>query len=70
MKLLNYNNIEIPYISYKFQIHRQLIKKVIDKYINKDKFEKTNLKIFNKILSFICINKYRKNIHLKFKDGN
>ena len=70
LKLLNYNNIEIPYISYKFQIHRQLIKKVIDKYINKDKFEKTNLKIFNKILSFICINKYRKNIHLKFKDGN
>ena len=70
LKLLNYNNIEIPYISYKFQIHRQLIKKVIDKYINKDKFEKTNLKIFNKILSFICINKYRKNIHLKFKDSN
>ncbi len=70
LELLNYNNIEIPYISYKFQIHRKMIKKVIDKYINKDKFERINLKIFNKVLSFLYLNKLRKNIYIKFKESN
>ena len=47
-----------------------MIKKVIDKYINKDKFERINLKIFNKVLSFLYLNKLRKNIYIKFKESN